>query len=151
MMQNKKMIGLLMVLLVAVWGAIAYQIIEALGDEEVRSETSSAELRPMKKNQARYTYLADVRDPFFHNFSLSGDSVRRSGLLSKGLLRQPPAMELSGIVINNKRKTALLKMKDGQTYFLGEGDTLAGIRILKIQSRSVTYSFAKQKHEWVLQ
>ena len=57
---------------------------------------------------------------------------------------------MTGIIGEKGRRLAVIEGPGGQVAFLGERDTLCGMKILKIKGNHVVYSYKSQKNEWVL-
>jgi hypothetical protein len=58
---------------------------------------------------------------------------------------------LTGIVVGTTNKrTAILERTDGSVYFVGESDTLDGLKIISIRKESVDYLFGGKNYDWQL-
>jgi len=148
MKNNKKLTWFLAAILVGIWSAIAYQVFEAVGfadDEGV--ETSAPKAAPQNAGE-RFTFEQDVRDPFQYVVRKERPKEVRQAL--REVLWVPPPFRLTGIVIKEKRKIAVLETADGATHFVAEGETLGGVTLLKILERTVTYKYLNQTKDWAL-
>jgi hypothetical protein len=151
-MKNKRLQKFLVLLVVAIWGMVALRVYGtvALGESDERKpETSGAGTH---KKRPAFLYKADVRDPFYFPASTPrGDSFHASRMIPKPVWKPPP-LKLTGILQNKARKkTVILENTAGTVFFLSEGDTLSGTKILKIGSNEVSYLFQKQKSQWILE
>lgn len=148
---KKPLMRLLTLLLLTVWGAVAYQIVDTVSTMEEGSPTVGS--RPVGlSSRTPYQYRADVPDPFTGRPADSGAS--RTVRKKPGTARvawTPPPLQLTGILTHIKKATAVLTGPDGSTHFLSRGDTLLGARILKIRQGVVAYIYNRKKAEWVLE
>lgn len=146
---QKPLTRVLMILLLMIWGAVAYQVVDAVSRMDAPPEPASARAIPEKRPP--FVYKADVPDPF------TGRLVRVDSTLGgvrkkpKPLPWMPPPFALTGILTQKKKATAVLQASDGTTFFLGRGDTLRGVRILRIDPKIVSYSYSGMKAQWVLE
>lgn len=145
---NKKITWVLMVSLIAIWGSIAYQLVEAVGkpdNEEVETSHPNEALSPSKE---KFTFESNIRDPF--RYVARNESPRKSALVQQSAQWVPPPFRLTGIIVNDKERMAVLEGPDGATYFVSEGETLNGVRLLKILERKVTYKYLDETKDWAL-
>lgn len=152
MKTNKKITYLLAAFLVIIWGAIAYQIISALyqnDDEDTNIASTLSDTKDYKKSG--YVYVDDVRDPFKFGYTIKKDTVHKNKKLNVALVWVPPPFRLTGILIDKQKKTVILEGNDGSVYFLQECDTLGGVKILGITEKEVKYYWQRQKGKWELQ
>ena len=146
MKHSRKLIQVLLVLVLVVWGTIAYRIYDSINandasDVSVRLPSGTDASRFTQK----YIYVNDVRDPFRYIVPPQRDSTKKHPATKPQIVWTPPPFKLSGILMAKKKKTAMLEGTDGSVFFLHEGDTLKGMKVLKIQDRSVEYRFTKRK------
>jgi hypothetical protein len=150
MKNNKKIIWFLSIVLLLIWGAIGYQIITGIFQSNNNDAATIINNEAGKNlNSAKYQYIADVRDPFRFHIP-SNNSINTPNTKQVLPVWVPPTFRLTGILVNKNKRTALLEGQDGSVSFLQEGDSVAGIRILKIKEKLVVYSFQKRKGEWAL-
>ena len=149
-MKNSKIFTwLLACALVGVWGTIAYQVLDAIATDEMSAmEPQGAETEGLEKETPPYVYRDDVRDPFDHRRSAH---AQPTGIDSK-LGEQPPVppYRLTGIMVRHRKKITVLESHDGSVFFLGEGDTLAGLKVLNIGDEVVSYSYKNKRQSWQL-
>ncbi len=146
---SKILTSFLLVLLAGVWGAVGYQIYSAASiTESDDTQEFAFHTKSLDGNQGRFVYAADARDPFLFKARV----VETLKKIDKPKVAPPawvpPPFRLTGILVNAKRKTALLEEAGGATYFLKEGDSLRGVKIVTIGRDQVVYNYLGQKREW---
>lgn len=151
MKNNKLLTWLLTVVLLGVWGSIVYQLVsDTNGKRDFRTDDKDL-FMPAPNDTQRFTYTADVRDPF----QLIPPTQKKAAVKKEAVIQPqlwvPPPFRLTGIVENNKKKTAILEGNDGTSYFLVAGDSVSGVKIVKIEKEKVEYDYANQEKEWVLE
>lgn len=146
---QKPLTRVLMVLLLMIWGAVAWQVVDAVSRMDAPPEPTSARAIPEKRPP--FVYRADVPDPFTGRQAKADSTVRRIRKKPKPLPWMPPPLALTGILTQKKKATAVLQGSDGTTFFLGRWDTLLGVRILRIEPKMVSYSYSGKKALWVLE
>lgn len=150
-MKNKKLTRVLAVLVIVVWGSVAYRvyvsIVQTYGD--VAAHASRIDISG-KDMPVPYLYASDVRDPFRYVVSARKDSTKRAVHSATLAAWTPPPMKLAGVLAADKIKTAILERSDGVVFFVHEGDTLAGVKVLKIHDRMVRYTYRMKSDEWEL-
>lgn len=140
-----------MLLLMGIWGSIAYQLFGGSSSTETNSENVLDGMIPQTA-PTRYDYVANVRDPF----SLTV-STRKKGTPNKAITTPqvpvwtPPPFRLTGIVVDKRKRTAMLESSDGSVYFLKEGDSLGGMRIRNINQTAVSYLYLNERGSWTLE
>lgn len=136
---------ILAVMAVSLWGVIGYKVyVAAHGEGNDHPETDVGESISLHEP---YTYKADVRDPF-QSIPLpdSANAKRRTAQLAW----TPPPLKMTGIVGEKGLQTAILEGANGEVSFAHEGETVSGVRIIRIRSGHVVYEYMKVKKEWVL-
>jgi hypothetical protein len=150
-MKNRRMTWWLVLLVVGIWGTIAYQLYASISSADEDGSGSSGLPRMQRQEAAAvFVYSRDVRDPFRYTTIVRMDTTRRSSYQTIPQVWVPPTVKLSGILTTGKRKTAMLERNDGVVFFLHEGDTLRGVKLLKIKAQGVSYVYQKKKDEWGL-
>jgi hypothetical protein len=146
---SRKLTWVLLILALGIWGIIGFKIYDSTSTTE---EFDLAMKVPRdiagKREIDRYIYVNDVRDPFRYTEPFRKDTTRKSEAQKPAWM--PPPLKLTGILLANKQRTAMLEGNNGSVFFVHEGDTLSGTRVLKISGNSVTYLYQKKKTEWVL-
>jgi len=146
---------LLFVSLIVVWGMITVQVVQSFGEDEEENVSESIDVHKNLHESAliKYVYQDNVRDPFQRkSIAVKRDTSERI-LTSKATVPEwvPPPMRLTGILINNTNRVATIESNDGGVAFLHEGDTLKGMRVLKIKANSVSFSYQKKTMDWMLE
>lgn len=148
-MKNNKVITILLViLLVAIWGTIGYRVIT--GVSSVGSEEGGADVGMYgNSGSVRYEYKDDVKDPFqLLPVVKKENTAAKKETKSIEPLWVPPPYKLSGIIIDKKKKVAVLESVDGMTFFLSEGDSLNGLKIAKIEGKKVLFIYGGKLQQW---
>lgn len=143
-MKGNKLRWLLAVAVLSIWGTIAYQVAgiasrDENDDIEIQNTLSS---RPVLE---RFVYNTSARDPFQYIAPVKV-VPRKEGPEKQAWT--PPPLKLTGVIANKKKKTATLEARDGSVLFVQEGDTVQGVRILKIKDQLVTYRYQGKNGEW---
>jgi hypothetical protein len=147
---NKTLVRSLLALLVCIWGAVAYQVVDTVTRLDADPDSGPRQ-DSENRGRARYVYQADVQDPFSRTLSVSpsGEARRKLTKAAKPAW-VPPPITLAGILTHQRRSTAVLVCADGSTHFAAQGDTLLGARVLKVRPKAVAYLFNRKKAEWTL-
>lgn len=146
-MKNRKPItSFLIVTFFGIWGSIAYQIVNAL-DSDDNQNLGQSRIRDGVTQQIKEPVKFDetVRDPFRY-----APIRKRSSIPRPSELWVPPPLRLTGIVVRPEKTVAVLESSDGATYFLSEGDTTSGVKLLKILDGKVRYRYRSKTSEWAL-
>ncbi len=152
-MKNKRLQKFLLLLVVAIWGMVALRVYGTVSEGTDDQAKSASPEAGTGSRQPAFVYTADVRDPFHFAPSVHArDSTRKNTTLIPKPVWTAPALKLTGILQNRARKkTAIVENSTGGVYFLSEGDTVSGAKILKIGTNEVSYLFQKQKSQWILE
>jgi len=140
----KVLTRLLAVVLIGVWGAVGYQVYTSAF--RAPPESAAATGPAISSPDEAYVYKRDVEDPFR---SLAPQITREK----KGLPPVPwvpPPLKVTGILSGNGKMTAILESPSGEISFLAEGDTTGGVKIVKIRSGLVVYTYRSQRKEWTV-
>lgn len=138
--------ALLTALVIGIWGTIAYQVYVSMTDDDGEALQPARRFRVTAP--AAYVYKADVRDPFRFVLQPRRDTTRARAL--SRVVWMPPPLKLTGVISAGKKRTAMIESQDGGVFFLQMGDTIHGVKVLKINSNSVQYVFQKKKDKWIL-
>lgn len=133
-----------------IWTIVVYQIVSPIEDESVASVSDTLSVAN-GASRTPYEFKSDVRDPFFFGKPKPRRFVHLDAMRVVKPALPPAPFRLTGIMTRTKRNTAVLEGTGGSVYFLAEGDTLSGIRILRIKAQDVTYLFRKKQCTWSLQ
>ncbi len=151
MKTNHKQITIFLTfLLLGIWGAIVYQLFISGNSSESKSGIDEINNNAgLQSNPIKYEYIANVRDPFSPVVSVKKKAILKTvAPLSQMPIWSPPPYKLTGIVLNDKKKTAMLESADGSIYFLREGDSLGTLKIQSIHQTIVAYSYLNGKGVW---
>ncbi len=146
---NKTIVRILVIAVVGVWGAIAVRIYESITSQSTPTDSDSITSTTVPTQvHERYVYIDDVRDPFHPTPPPVNKKTKTDSQKKKEAIIIPVPFTLSGVILGKPKATAVLLSTDGNTFFTHEGDTLKGVKILKITRQSVEYLFNKKKNEW---
>ncbi len=147
---NKLLTWILVLVVLGIWGSIVYQLVVDTGagkGTQATDESSPSIVSGMNT----YRYTADVRDPF-QPLALTQKEVPVKRVVSAPPpLWVPPPFKLTGIIENRAKKTAVVEGSNGETYFLVEGDSVGGVKIVAIEKEKVAYRYANQEKEWMIE
>jgi hypothetical protein len=150
--ENKKFTVILVVALTVVWGGVIYRVVDAVwgAAEEDTAAISGQSMRVAGEESFRYD--GDARDPFAFHPVIRRDTLkaRSKTILPEPTPWTPPPFKLIGIIIDKSKRTAILEDATGETFYLSQKDTLAGVTILQIEPHLVRYSFKKENRDWIL-
>ena len=147
---TKLVVWILGSLLTAVWGEVGYQLFVKKDASPVPVANSANKSARSSSFEANYTFDSRVRDPFAYF-----DSVARVNRKPKPVplivhIWTPPPVSLEGVILGDGRKTAILGGRSGDTFFLSEGDTLEGVKILRVADREVAYRYDDKDTSWTV-
>ncbi len=151
MAQNKTLTRILLFVLLAIWGTVAYKVIAAISSGSEDESGPTAVREPAATAAPPFVYRADVRDPFRVATAEGTGSGNRIVKPKPVVVWTPPPVKLTGILAGKKKRTAMVQTAEGSSYFLAEGDTLKGMKVLKIDPYKVSYLFMKKKSEFLLE
>jgi hypothetical protein len=152
MRTNKHILRLLLIALLLVWGIVVYEVISAIyfgGNEETGNADNFIKNR--NKSTEQFQYNENIRDPFRYYASKTDTMKHVSTPKPTVQVWNLPPFHLKGIISARSGKMAILEDGSGETFFLQQGDTLRGVRILVIESNRVQYEFKRKKSDWQLQ
>lgn len=146
---GKLLTKILAVLVLAVWGEIAYQLFAkkapGTGDSTpVITDKVSAHTAGQK-----YIFKDNVRDPFAY-FKPVIQVQKKKFVPLIVHIWTPPPVSLEGVMLGNGRRTAIIADRAGQTYFLSPGDTLDGVSILAVMDTEVSYRYDRKDTNWIV-
>ena len=149
---TKLLTRILAVLLLVIWGEVAYQLVKSKHQAQV--VTSAAPFHgamQTSRPQVPYVFIDDVRNPFA--FFNPVPHVRKDPKVVPLIVHiwAPPPVSLEGVMLGGGKRTAILTDPRGQTYFLSQGDTLDGVRILKVNDKRVIYSYDRKDSSWTVE
>lgn len=146
---GKLLTKILAVLVLAVWGEIAFQLF-------AKKEPGPRDATPVITDKVRvhaagqkYIFKDDVRDPFAYFRPVIQVQKKKFVPLIVHAWTPPP-VSLEGVMLGNGKRTAILADRAGQTYFLSPSDTLCGVRILEVNDSEVAYSYQERDTSWTV-
>jgi hypothetical protein len=149
MKSNRILTLILLLAVVLVWGSVGYRVFAALASSGGEETMEPAGDLPTGEVVELYHYSPDTRDPFTVNYPLRHVPRVKQPLPKE--IWMPPPLRLSGIVARGNYLLALIEGVDGSVSFLQRGDTLKGVKILRVAQDSVTYSYRKKQGGWKLE
>lgn len=159
-MKKKNVLIILLVAAFAVWSNNIYRIITGLQQVEDTETlitpvaTSSRETTANSKAQPEvFAYQAKFRNPFENWLEHKSNEVKQP-VVARGVEKVeaiPPALRFSGIVRDHANVLAIIETPDGQVFFAQPHDTIAGVKLVRIDSSSITCQFAKRVFQIELQ
>ncbi len=150
MKTNKKIVWILGTALAVVWTAVAFQIISALySGDGVEDQIKNGLANGAGKKAEQYRYLQNVRDPFRY-FVPPVKKKSNKSVAQLPAVKIPPPFKLSGIMVDDNKRTAVVEGQDGTVWFVREKDTVGGVKIISIREKSVIYTYQKRKEAWIL-
>lgn len=160
---NKTTNTLMLIVVIAIWGAFFYKLFYGnRPDEELSLPMSDAATEiSFNKSSDTFRIMNNYSDPFlYHDKSFrqqASQSNNNSKTISTSVKKDPqpikPAQPVSvvdlkylGMIKNNasKKKIAMLSI-NGKNYFAQENETLENIKVLVIYKDSVKILSGKQK------
>lgn len=160
---KKKNIYVLILLATAlvIWSHNAYQIFIGVTQADQELETFATNnpwerpdsLAPARVQQKAFVYAATFRDPFENWLKPAPPATPRVAKPKSVPAEkpQPPRLRLSGIVRDGAGVLAMIEGPDGAIHFLKPQESLAGVKIVRIDSGSVSCEFNKAKFQLFLQ
>ncbi len=137
-------------LLAAIWGRIGYQLFIKKAAGEVSESGSQAISDQKSPHSEHFNFNARVRDPFAYFTPAPKVKKTRNPVPLIVHLWTPPPVSLAGVILGDGKRTAILDGRSGETYFLSEGDTLEGVKILKVADKEVVYRYQDKDTSWTL-
>jgi hypothetical protein len=141
----------LLIALLFIWGDIIYQVIISTQiTADLTLDSMQSDVKYKEDKVETYIYNADVRDPFIYFIPVKKDSTKKNIIPTPKVVWTPPPFKLTGIMMAGSKRTLSIEDNTGAIYFLQQGDTLRGVKILKVTERKVAYSYMKKKDDWIL-
>jgi len=150
-MRGKRITIVLSILVAAIWGSIVDKLIGAMGNSRVIASGEYSTIPRAPTVQDRFEFKSIVRDPFAFEEPSRRTMQKRIVMPQVAPSAALPSLKLSGVLTMGKRGTAMIESVEGRVFFLREGDTLQGVRILRIRQNAVTYLHLKKQGEWTVE
>lgn len=146
-MKNRKMLIVLVPAVLIIWGAVIYSIYSHLQGPDLNMKRQDRFV--LHKNSdidtSKYRLLANYRDPFGTGNKIREDDLERENLLKNQHLDIPvnwPQIEYRGLIINNKKWVALLKINNSN-FLMQVGEEKSNIKLIKMYNDSALLKFQK--------
>jgi hypothetical protein len=145
------------VVVVAVWGAIAYKIVSYFNKSNVVEipSTNVFKTAGIKVKKDKFTVDASYRDPFLNEIKEkkvkpdpnSFDALQRAKQQVKW-----PEIKYNGIIeTSSKDKKVGLMQIDKKVYLINEGDSTAKITVIRMYKDSLRLKFSNEVKVYPLQ
>ncbi len=147
---TKLIVWILGALLAAIWGEVGYQLLfKKDSAPEPAQYTKGRSVSPVS-NKAHFAFDTRVRDPFgyFNPEVIAKNRPKSIPLVVR--IWTPPPVSLEGVILGDGKKTAILGGRSGDTFFLSEGDTLEGVKILRVADKEVAYRYDDKDTSWMV-
>ena len=159
MNKNNLLVGLLIIVAVIVWGHNFYSIFLGVTapDEEVYQpetdflvQTNGSKLP--EEDQNTFVYRAKYRDPFkpAAKRATQDAKVQKSKTINRPAPKATipfPQLRFGGVIRDGQGLLALIHLPNGDSRFLSVGDSLQGVRILKVEDKLLKCSFQDREYE----
>ncbi|MBW8050715.1 MAG: hypothetical protein FVQ77_10360 [Cytophagales bacterium] len=157
-MKNKKLTYFLIVLLVFIWGLIFYKIFVGVFDGSNNYVIANIQKKPVKDiiiTSDTFTIKANYRDPFLAQTYSNVAKKTKKKIVTKPVIKKPieavlpirwPVIKYLGSIKNQKtnKEVAMINI-NRKEKLISVGDTVTGIRLLKIYGDSVQVVYEKEK------
>jgi hypothetical protein len=147
---TKLIVWILGALLAAIWGEVGYQLLSKKDSAPVPAQFDRDSSVSPVANTDHFSFDTRVRDPFAYS---NPDIKAKKRLKPVPLVVHiwtPPPVSLEGVILGDGKKTAILGGRSGNTFFLSEGDTLGGVRILRVADKEVAYRYDDKDTSWMV-
>lgn len=149
-MKNRKVVGMLLLVVAVVWGIVIWRIAGALGDRKDMEAVNG--YRPLPAVSEFDSIRVDYPDPFLKSESQAKtgkqSAVRPSAFFVPDMplhATDPPDFLFRGRLRQGKREYVLLE-SDGRREIVGVGDVIDGFRIVKSAGDSAVFVKGNQRY-----
>jgi hypothetical protein len=136
--------------LVVVWGSIVYQLIGALDDESSTADDLAPSHVTLSADRPDFVFPDEIRNPFHYRPPRPAKPVSETISPSVKKVWIPPSIKLTGIILTDTRRVAILEDTHGAVHFTSQGDTINGVKIILISNNLVHYEYKGKQSKWVL-
>lgn len=154
-MKDKRVLFVLIIAVVAIWGLIGYKIVVPDTDESIFTSSRSLDKNVVRKLEVEsYQLLNNYRDPFqAQRVNYRGGSKSDNRNSNKKVLGQNkseslawPPITFGGLIKrkNSKEKVALLKV-NASDHLMRMNEEVEGIKVLKIEKDSIQVIYKGEK------
>ncbi|MEM1323513.1 MAG: hypothetical protein AAGG75_24825 [Bacteroidota bacterium] len=153
MKKNKRLQSILLVLVIAIWGAIVYQFFNYSGGEDFNAGyayDSTPIVSLLDEQQDSFRIVADYRDPFLGKRIKVANQGGGASLAAPGpqnfnpQATPPPNIIYQGYSINNNRITRVRVSLNGKTYTMQPNDKKDQLILKKMAKDSIIVSYQGQ-------
>ena len=155
-MKNKKLTYFLIALVVFVWGLIFYNIFKGVFNGNKNYVIANIQKKKVKDiiiTPDTFTIKANYRDPFLTKTYVAKKTKKK--IVKKPVIKKPiepkppirwPVIKYLGSIKNQKtnKEVAIINI-NGKEKLISVGDTVTGVRLLKIYGDSVQVVYQKEK------
>lgn len=142
-LKNKTKTYLLLVLVLAIWGAIGYQIVSAVNPEKekVINQDFAIAFNPKTETELdTFSIQTTNRDPFLGTLLVKQTSIKRTASKSKNVVWMPTLYH--GNISNQKNKaTVYIISIGGSQYLMKIGELVKDVKLIKGTSEYVKLSY----------
>ncbi|WP_422106024.1 hypothetical protein [Winogradskyella sp.] len=139
-MKTKKKTYVLLVLVIGVWGTIAYKIVTALHPDMPKMQQQEFVVNTNYKVETAvdtFSIRKVNRDPFLGTYMIKA-SPKKTRVKKQTLLWKP--IQYHGIVKNGKNKLFIVSI-DGKQHLLKKGQTKDSVKLLNGNAKSITMRY----------
>lgn len=139
MLKNSKTFFFLIPLVVIIWGAVIYKVVDALS-EEPESQSELSLTAPIKKHiieRDTFSLIEIDRDPFLGKL-YTRERVKKSNNENNNLVMEWPAIEYLGMVSDpDSRSKVYLIVINGKSFFMEKGSETESVSLVKASGNKV--------------
>lgn len=156
-MNKKAKTYILLVFVLAVWGAIGYKVITGLSLESPEILTNNLELAFTPKNIEKpdiFSVEATVRDPFLGTLTRKNAKKTsvRSTLKSQPQITNAPQISYQGLVKNQSSSQQVFVVSiNGNQHLLKRGQTVDNVKLVRGNSKEITVRLGNKQQTIALQ
>lgn len=125
MKKNNKIVELLIVLLLIIWGNIGLKIYKSLNNREIQNEISK---QPIKKLKTDIPLLMDYRDPFLDNVESPWQEINNIHIDT--IITNPPKFSYRGRILLKNQVRYILE-NNNEIFYAKKDTVIEGYRVLK--------------------
>ncbi len=145
MLKSKKGIYILLPIVVFVWGALIYQLVDAFSDNEADIESSKAITFSEIKTVERELFKIGVieRDPFLGNLYISKKKDKKKVKTIRKKVVTWPSIKYKGLISGDHVSNAVFLIEiNGIDQLLKRNQSFAGVKLIRGSSTAI-----KVKHK----